>query len=185
MEEQKKNYLIQRHFLKSRYYNTKHCNGANSVTLPKQAGLLLGSQAAAAVTFLAVHSKAGNLQQEPCGAVAYSPDATVLDTAGMENKWEDHFFLRRPPSVNAQRHSREEIPCLSCNPAYRIWPHKCTPCSSLAYEHDGCCILFFTTHQKQRSGGFLAGKSVPAAPAQAAPEHRWVPTNSPCQQGEE
>lgn len=37
------------------------------------------------------------------------------------------FFLQRPPSLNAWRHKREEIPWLSCNPVHMIWPHKCTP----------------------------------------------------------
>lgn len=46
------------------------------------------------MALLAVHSKkAGNLHQEPCGALAYSLDATVLGTAWMENKWEDLFFF--------------------------------------------------------------------------------------------
>lgn len=92
--------------------------------------------------------------QEPCGAAANGPAATVLGTALMENKWKDHFFLQRPPSLNAQRHNREKIPWLSCNPVYRIWPHKYTPCSNPVYENDGCPILFFATHQKQSSGGF-------------------------------
>lgn len=103
--------------------------------------------------------------QEPCGAVAYSPDATVLGTAWMENKWKDHFFLQRPPSLNARRHNREEIPWRSCNPVYRIWPHKYTPCSNPVYENDGCHILFFATHQKQSSGGFPCWESCACCPS--------------------
>lgn len=68
---------------------------------------------------------------------------------------ERSFFMQRPPSLNARRHNREEIPWLSCNPVRRIWPHKYTPCGNPVYENDGCHILFFATHQKQSSGGFL------------------------------
>lgn len=77
------------------------------------------------------------------------------------------FILKRPPSLNAQRHNREEIPWLSCNPMHRIWPHKCTPCGSAVYESDGCLILSFATHQKQSSGGFLCWEICACCPGRS------------------
>ena len=85
---------------------------------------------------------------------------------GMDGKqMERSFFLQRPPSLNARRHNREEIPWLSCNPVYRIWPQKYTPCGNPVYENDGCHILFFATHPKQSSGGFLCWEICACCPS--------------------